>query len=291
MDTTPARLSPADIRRVAATLDVTSFVSYRDYLKALYGACHAEAGSYSYSQFARDLGFSFSNVLWLVCTGRRKLTPTTTQRLIEAAGLSGNARRYLQTLVAYNNARRSDVREARFKQLLTLKSRGLTAQEAIDTLEYFAEWQHPVVREMTALPDFRSEPDWIASRLAFRLLPAEVKRSLELLEQLGLVRFDPKMQRHVQTGGQILPDRNVETMAQIRYHQKMSELARDALTITEARRREMNTMTICVDEETAMKMGEMLYRTCEEIMKLEAKCTKRTQVYQVNVQLFPLTKG
>ncbi len=285
------QLSLAEIQRLAGGIDVTAILSYREYLAAIYAACRGSADEYSYNQFALDLGFSWSNVLWLVVDGRRKLTPLTSRRLIETLGLRGRPRRYFDALVAYNNARRPDVRQDAFEELLRHKAAGIAEPSRQLALDYFSEWYNPVLRELTALNDFRSDVDWIAERLAFPLLPNEIKRGLQLLEKLGLVRYEAEAGRHVPAGGDVLPDRDFDTLATIRLHQRMSELARDAIPRTDARRREMNVMTLAVNEETAMRIGQILYRTCEEILAVERACKDKTQVYQVNLQLFPLTNS
>lgn len=283
--------SRAKLVAASGTLQVTDFLSYREYLEKLYGLMKPSRKAYSYAQFAEDLGFSKTNVMWLVMSGRRKLMAKAAQRVVESLGMTGIDRQYFMTLVQYNNARRPDVREDRFKALHSLKRRDLGSDKDQNVLEYFAEWYHPVIREMTGLKDFSSEPEWIAARLSFKVLPREIRSSLELLEKLGLIRFDSDLGRHAQTGGQVLPDRKVGNMAVARYHQKMCEIAREAVTMVPEKRRDLNALTVFVTEDAAMKISQILYKACEDIMKVENECKGADQVFQVNAQLFALTKN
>ncbi len=270
---------------------VTDFLGYRDFLLKLYDFLKEESPSYSYQQLAEDLGFSRSNVLWLVITGRRRLSPSATGRIIKALDFTGIERRYFEALRAYNNARRADEREAIFQELVALKKLTVAKPDAQHALEYFSEWYHPIIRELVGLEDFRSDPEWINERLIIQLMPMQVHRSLELLEKLGLIAYDRKRGKHVLTGGQILPDRDVDRMASVRFHQRMCDMAREAVTRVAASRREMNTMTVRIGDDIAMKASAILYRACEQIMKLEAESkSKGDQIFQVNVHLFPLTK-
>lgn len=276
--------------QTARDVSVTAFMSYRDYLDALYLEVKKRCGHYSYIQLAEDLGFSKSNVIWLVIAGRRKLTANTSQRIIDHLSLQGSECRYFRALVAYNNASRPDKREEYLADLLAVKRRELPSTSARENLEYYSEWFYPVLREMTALQEFSSDPEWIAQRMSIKLLPHEVEKGLKLLEGLGLIRFDDRKKRHISTGTPILPDRAVTHIAAVAFHQKMCEVAAEALSRVPAVQREYNTVTFCASHEEAMAISGLIYELCEKIVRLEQKATKKTQVYQVNLQLFPLTK-
>ncbi len=278
------------VRLAAERVSVSEFLTYRDYLQRIYEVLKASSPSYSYGQLSEDLGLSRSNVVWLIITGRRSLTPKACERIIQALGLAGTERRFLEALRAYNNARRTDEREEYFHALMELKGKAVDSASSKHALEYYSEWYHPIIREMVGLADFRSELDWINGRLVIKLLPMQIHRSLELLERLSLIVYDRKKGRHVQTGGQVLPDREVERMVAVRFHQKMCDMAREAVTRVPAMRREMNTLTLCVSDEVAMKASEILYKACQQVMKLEAESKTKDQIYQVNVHLFPFTR-
>lgn len=270
---------------------VTDFLSYRAYLLKLYEILKDESPSYSYAQLSEDLGFSRSNVLWLVITGRRRLTSKATDRLIKTLGLAGNDKRYLEVLCAYINTRRADDREKHLRELMAIKGKAVANEASVHALEYFSEWHHPIIRELVGLDDFRSDPEWINQRLVTRLMPMQIHRSMELLERLGLIAYDRKRGRHVLTGGQVHPDRDVERMASVRFHQKMCDMAREAVLRVPAERREMNTMTLRVSDDIAMQAATLLYKACEQIMKLETEAKEGDQIYQINVHLFPFTKN
>lgn len=288
----PAERAAAKTRILLAVdrLPVTNFLSYREYLLKIYEFIKQGDPSYSYVQLGEDLGFSRSNVLWLVIVGRRRMSPRASERLIKALGLTGTDRRYFETMRSQNNARRTDEREASFSALMNIKSESVTTTRSQNVLEYFSDWYHPVIRELVGLDDFLSEAGWINDRLVVKLMPLQILKSLELLDRLGLISYDRKAGRHRQTGGQIRPDREVERMASVRFHQKMCDMAREAVTRVPASRREMNSLTIRVNDEVAMKASEILYKACEQIMKLESESKTGDQIYQINVHLFPFTK-
>lgn len=267
------------------SLNITRFISYREFLKKLYHTAKEQITSYSYYKFAEDLTFSKSNVIWLTITGKRKLTKKSGEKIAKSLNFNSMEKNYLYLLIDYNNTSRPDLREDIFQKIVELSQ----SRNPSERLEYFSEWYHPVIREMTGLDDFQSDPQWVCSKLCVRVLPKQVKESLLLLEELNLIEYDAVLGRHVRTDEQILPDRETQNFALVRYHQKMSEIARDSLVKVEEKRRDYNAVTLCIKEETAMKISSMIYKTIEKIMEIEGKEENPDQVYQLNLQLFPFT--
>lgn len=284
-------VSSAELEAMAVAMPPSQFLSYRDYLTELYKKIKGQVDSYSYHQFAFDLGFSKSNVLWLVISGKRKLAPKSARKLSQSLGFSALDRRYFLAMVDYNNAVRTDTREELFQDLMRLKSAGLENERKRDDLEYFSEWYFPVIREMAALPGFSPDPQWISDNLSIKIPPRQVELALELLLRLGLLKRDEQTGAVAATEQQIMPDRSMGTIAGARYLQQMCNVTAEAVTRVPARRREINSLTVRLTEEKAMKVGAMLYRLCEEIMAMETnEPTDDAHVYQVNLHLFAHTK-
>lgn len=284
-------VSPDELAAFVGRVPPTQFLSYRDFLGQLYQTIKAQRDSYSYHQFAYDLGFSKSNVLWLVISGKRKLAPKSARTLCASLGLSALARRYFTTMVDYNNAMRPDVREAHFQDLMRLKSATLPDEDKRNDLEYFSEWYFPVIREMVELQDFQEDAQWISDHLAIKIAPKQVEHALELLQSLGLLVRDPQSGRLASSGQQILPDKSMGTIAGARYLQQMCAVTSESVTQVPAHRREINSLTVRLTEEKAMKISSMLYRLCEEIMSMEDDGKRDdAHVYQVNLHLFAHTK-
>jgi len=274
-----------------AKIDVTLFTSYREFLKNLYDRIKTGRKSYSYVRFASDLGLSASNALWLVLTMRRDLSEGSAQKIATALEMTHESRKYFMLLVRHNNARDPVQREHCMKELVALKSLHFMANDDDeDTLEFFQDWYHPVLREMVALDDFKADPDWINERLFLRLLPKQIERSLALLQKLDLIRYDETRQRYVSTGEQLFPSRTVGPLAAVRFHQKACENARESVTAVPSHRRDLNVMTLSISDEAAQKLRLIFHKACEEAMALESQTQVRTEVYQINVQLFALTR-
>jgi uncharacterized protein (TIGR02147 family) len=280
------------IRQIALALDPSAYLSPRDYLRALYEAAKSRAGDegYSYLRMAEELGFSRTNVVRLMVVGERPLTVKAGETMAKALRLSGPARRYWTTLVRYVNERLPAERERLFS--LMMGYRNQSAPRALDPLqlEYFSEWYHPVIREMAGLAGFDGDPAWVQARLGFPLRLEQVRRSLELLRGLGLIKIDPASGRTVRGNGVVATSGEVDSMAIVRYHQKMLEIARESITVVDEERRDIRAVTVSLPAHLIPVLKGKLEALVNEVAALEGE-QSGDEVIQVNVQMFPFTKA
>jgi len=283
-------ITPQPGRSLATEVSVVAFLHYREYLQAVYFALKKGMERYSYLAFAEDLGFSRTNVIHLVISGKRPLTVKGAQRAAEALGLKGLERRYLETLVRYNNSRQSTEREELFQELLAMKNR--TLKSALDKaqLEFFSEWYHPVIREMMLMPSFKADPEWIAATVFPRIRPEQARKSLELLEHLGLARLDNATHRYVAVSSQVSTGDEVMSMAVARYHQRTIDLGKETITLVNEHERDISAITVCVSAEMAERMKREVQEFRKRLLAMAEEARAVDRVYQLNLQLFPVTR-
>jgi uncharacterized protein (TIGR02147 family) len=279
------------LRELAASVDVTQYLNHRAYLAEVYRVLKASLEGYTYLVFADDLGFSKTNVMRLVIVGQRPLTPKAAQRVAAALGLKSGARRYFETLVEYAHERLPARRDELFAELLTLKARSEAPSLPAPLADYFGAWYHPVIREMTALADFDGDAEWIKQRLAFPLRLDEIKRSLELLAELGYIAYDARAGRYVRVGATIVTEAEIDSLAVVRYHQKMIEMGREAITTVAEEERDVRAVTVTLPRRAVALLKGRIEEWVKEIAALESPEAPGEEVIQVNVQMFPFTKA
>lgn len=277
---------------ISASIDVTSFLSYRDYLREVYSAVKKEvkkesSNRYSYLQFAEDLGFAKSNVIRLVIIGQRPLSLKASKKIEKALGLRGSARLYFENLVKHSGARSVSDRDKYFKKLVEQKQKAAGSEIDRDLLQYFSHWLNPVVRESFLMPSLNGDAEKIKQRLSANVRLEEIKAAIELLIKLGMVEQSES--------GKLRPvDESVETartvssISIVNYHRQMIELAKQSITAVPESRREILALTLRLTEENAAVAKELFHEVIQKIHKLET--SHGGEVYQVNTQIFPFFK-
>jgi len=287
-----AGLSPKNqTMRAARELSVTEFMSGMAYLRALFLKVKEAIPDFTHQDFSEGLGFARSNnMLRLILTGKRNLTAKAAVKIADSLDFHGTNRRYWTTLVAYNISRTHEERDSLFRLLLNYKSKSQPAQLGEKEVQYFSQWYHPVIREILALDGIKGDPEAIQSKLAFPLRLDEIKDSLKLLESLGAITLDPQTGHYQRTEGHIATDQEVDSMAIVRYHQKMIEIGRESITRVAEDLRSINAVTVSISEDQVPLLKGKIQELIQTMLAAETASPEADKVYQLNIQLFPFTK-
>lgn len=280
------------LQTIARTLHVTAYHDYRDYLADLYERYKSESATYSYLVFAEDLGFSAINMLRLVISKQRLLSPKSAQTIVKNLNLRKAERKYFLAMVNHINARSQKLRDEYFRRMLDAKQESIVSHLDKNQMEYYASWQNAIVHEMLRLDGVDKTALGISAALEMPVSEDKVRRAMALLESIGLVAIDPAtgVARRLKDSPMIMPsDATAGHLAIIQYHQGMIDLSREALAKVPAAQREFNALTLAVSVEGFQQVAAKLRDLCAELMTLENADQKREVVAQVNIQLFSLS--
>ncbi len=275
----------------AASREVaTEHIKAGDFLRAVYLRVKESRKNYSYRKFAEDLGYKTTNYLHLVCTGKRKLTIKAMSHIANQLDLRGDTQKYLELLVEHERTRSGAERSRIFENLVRMRKQSLPQALDRDMLEYLSVWYNPVIREMASLPSFRDDPHWIAQTIFPRITHEEARQALELLKRLGMLVESPETGQLVPQNTHIKTGSSVRSMAVLRYHQVSLEIARNALITTKAQERDFQAITIPISEGLVEEFKMEITQFWQRLMQKSENCATPDRVYQLNIQLFPLTQ-
>lgn len=276
---------------IASRVSVSRFLDYREYLQAVYEAIKQELGKYSYLNYSDDLGFSRTNVLHLIIKGRRPLTSKAAIRIADVLQLQGKERKYFEDLVAYHNSRDSMKRELLFQELVELKTKEVKAEDnLLAQLEFFTEWFHSAIYELSFTSTFSDDPKVLAATLTPRIRPEQARKSLELLERLGLLSRDADSGQYKPTHSRISTGDEIASLAITRYHQKMIELGKESLTAIHAQARDISSVSIAIPSSLLPEVKKEISLFRKKLLNMAEQARNADVVYQTNIQLFPLSR-
>ncbi len=269
--------------------DIYGHLDYRLYLREWFAARKAANPRYSHRAFARKAGQSSPSLLLAVAEGKRNLTPATTEGFVLALGLKGDDASFFTALVLLDQAETSDARNRAWERVRATRRFREARQLEGDSVEYLSAWYYPAIRELAACADFRNDPEWIASRLRPRVPPAQVKRGLDLLLSLGLLAADASGTLRPAEASVVTPH-EVAGLAAFNYHVGMMERAAEALATVPAAERHYCALTVSIPSWLIPRLKRELDAFQERILDLcDGVDEPRERVYQLNLQLFPLS--
>jgi uncharacterized protein (TIGR02147 family) len=269
--------------------DLLHYTDYRRYLADYHSwRKHGDKG-FSLRRFARDIGFSSHTLLRYVLEGKRNLSKRTLVKLSLALGLSGPRADFFENLVFFNQADSLPEKDHFYRKLLAAdKSRGLKKMEARQ-FEVLKTWYHIAIRELLNLGSFRPSPEWIAKALLPPIDAREAKESLKTLIESGLVRKTANGYRAVHDA--ITTDDETMALFVRNYHLEMLELAKRSIDAVPPEKRDISSVCMTIREADFPRLKKQIQLMRKELRAFAAEGKQAERVVQVNIQLFPLSRG
>ncbi len=269
-------------------IDLYAFQDYRLYLDAYYRGRKAVDKKFSHRFIGKEGKFDpglFSKIV----QGKRDISPSMVFRLAALLKLNKKQTEYFQCLVLFNQARLHGERKHQFEKLMAM--RGVQAK-AVEQRQYlfYSKWYFSALRELL---DFHASDGSDCDRLARQLMPpikpAEARQGLELLEKLGFAERDASGRYRIKdrliTTGYGNPGLNANNFVL-----ESLELAKGAIDRFPAAVRNLSTVTFSIPRERYTHY-EARIREFRRGLMAEIEKEKGTDVvYQLNLQLFPLSQ-
>lgn len=269
---------------------IFGYLDYRKFLADAYGALKEADPKYSYRQFAREAGYGSPNFLQQLKTGFRKLNLMALEGTVRVLKLNKKESEYLRTLVSFDEARSFEERERYYQVLLKIRSREAVKPIEHKQFQYFSQWYHPVVRELVVLGAFQGDPERIASHIVPAITGAQVEKSITLLEELGLIRKDASTGKWIQTESIISTSSEVSSIALKSFHKRMIQLSGESIERFSGKERDVRGLTLAMSNEGYAHAKAKIESLWEEIIVLTEKEKNPEKVFQVNIQIFPVSK-
>jgi uncharacterized protein (TIGR02147 family) len=273
--------------RRRSPIDVFRYLDYRAYLADYYRA--KKGRGFSYRAFSRAAGLGAPNYLKLVIAGQRNLTAPMAVRFAAACGLGGEAAQYFAELVAFNQARTVEQRNQSYARLLAFSRYRRGHKLALAQSAYHSTWYLPALRELVASARFCEDPEWLAELLWPKIKPSDVRQALDTLVELGLLDRDPHG-RLRQRDAVVSTGPETVSMHIANYHAEMMRRATAAMELVPAPSRDVSALTFCVGPDGLARLKQRIQEFRRELIEMVEAESDRSQVVQLNLQLFPLTR-
>lgn len=269
--------------------DILQYTNYRVFLHDYYAYKKLTSAAFSLRFFASKAGLSSHAHLKLVMDGKRNITKNTVVKLIQGLGFADERAQYFENLVFFNQAKTD--KEKAFYYGKLIRSTPGSRLHKMDCAQFriFTEWYHSVIREMVELVGFNPAPEWISRHLGGKISPSEASESLRLLTSLGLLSKTANGFRQAQN--LITTDDEVNDLLVKEYHRQMIDIAKSAIEDVPADKRDISAVTFAIRRKDFPSLKKHLQLMRKELLDFSCDAGTGEDVVQVNIQLFPLTRG
>lgn len=267
--------------------DIYTYYDYQKYLSDFYHEKKSQNAFFSYRYISQKVGIDHA-LLIKIFQGKRHLSSRSIQAFAALMGLSRRKAEYFEFLVLYGKAKTDRETKHYFEKLLAFSNIDSHKIES-DKYEFYQKWYYSAVRELIRIYPIDTDFKTLAGLVEPSITPAEAKKAVGLLQRLGFIRknrqgFFEQTDRFITTGDEW------RSIAIRSFQKECMKLASQALETIPKVERDISTVTVTLDDEGFEKARERVQFLQKEIVDIAASCGNVNRVYQINLQVFPLSK-
>lgn len=249
-----------------------------DWLRAEYQTRRRSNSAYSLRAFARFLKVS-SGSLSEILSRKRAISSKQAQKIAGQLALTPDETEiFLRVCGSTRNV--GTKTHGTGKSLAAAKFRELERDE----FALVSEWYHFAILSLMETKTFRSDPAWIARRLA--ISSTEVRSALERLDRLKYIKLTEA--GYVLATGPLTTTTDVPSAALRRLHKQSLTHVIDSMDAVDVRDRDVTSMTIAVNKEK-FAIAKELIRNFRRNLSDFLETGERDEVYHLNIQLMPVS--
>ncbi|MBD3322086.1 MAG: TIGR02147 family protein [Chitinivibrionales bacterium] len=268
--------------------DIFDYLDYRDYLADHYQDNKKRRRSFSFRYITLKTGLDASFYA-KVLNKQKHIADNAIPILTDFLKLKKRERDYFTVLVHFNKSKRAAQEQLYFEKLLSLRT-PISKKLEKNKYDYFSSWYNIVIREQMSVHPFSGNVRDLAARLLPRITPEQAKRSVKLLEKLGLIQKESDGSYRA-TEEFISTDGVMRTLAVRTFQKEALRLAGEAIERVPKKDRDITTLTISASRACLEAIRERLTEVRGEILQMVQEDTGPEEVYQLNFQVFPLTQN
>ena len=268
---------------------IFEFTDYREYLKAYFSDRKKREPKFSHRWLGRRLDLATSNFILLVMKGKRNLNPGLCLKISEVFKHSRKEASYFENMVHFIQAKTSKEKDLYFSRMAAIRKNVNVNRIEESQYEYYSNWYHPVIRELVTNASFDGATESLSRLLLPSVTPSQVKRSIDLLLELGMIKKQGR--GYAQTSPLITTDPEVNSLAVANFHRAMGALAIEAIDRIPKNERNITSSTIYITARMFDTIKKMIEDFRKELLSLADSVQQGERVYQINFQAFPVSKA
>jgi uncharacterized protein (TIGR02147 family) len=160
-------------------------------------------------------------------------------------------------------------------------------RELVDQYELNSDPLHFAILSLFELDNFKSDESWIAEQLGLSLKECSVK--IDRLKRLNIINMDASGNL-LPTGKSFTTTDNIKNLSVRKAHFENLKLAEHALETREVEERDFTAITMPIDPDKLNDAKKMIRKFRDEL-SLFLESGKKTEVFKMNIQFFPLTRN
>ncbi len=265
--------------------------NYTDFRKALSDFYEIEKGErpqISHRYIAQKVGFKSSGFFSQIIKGQSNISQDYILGFSKFMKLKKKESEYFETLVLFNQAKTHNMKKHYFEKLRTFSQAKVKFVDSAQ-YEYYDKWYNAAIREVLDYYPFKDDYKNLSRMILPPITPDEVKRSIALLEELGLITRN-EQGYYIKSDSLISSGYEAHSLEINNFVLSTLKLAGESLDRIKREDRNLSCLTLSIPKEKYPAIIEELRAFRRKLMEFANGEADADTVYQLNYQIFPLSK-
>lgn len=259
-------------------------LDYTDFIKTELEQRVFSNKSYSLRSFARDLEFSPSR-LSEILSNRGALSTASALKMSKLLKLTHKEATIFVALANISNSSSKKIKSEANKFLNSLKDNNSNSI-SLDSFRLISDWHYFAILSTMELDEFDGTALWIGERLGLSL--EKTKEALELLDELEYIKNDSCFYSLKDSSGNQTTN-DISSCALRKSHKQSLSHAIETIDEIDIELRDISSMTMAIDLKKIPHAKKLIQNFRRELCQYLESGDKE-EVYNLNIQLIPLTK-
>jgi uncharacterized protein (TIGR02147 family) len=268
-------------------ISIFNYFDYQKYLGDYYEFRKKEDSYFTYRFIASKVGIDHAFIV-KVFQGQKQLSIESAVPFSALLRHTKREKEYFELLILFSRAKSDSEIKHYFEKLLNYIELSPLKVEGYK-YEFYQKWYYTAVREVIGITAFHSDFKKLARMLNPPISEAQARQSVELLLKLGFIQKN-KDKEFSLVSRFITPSKEVAPVAVREFQKATMLLAVDALQNIPKEDRHISTVTISLSQDGAEKLKECMENFRRDMMRIANKDNEVSQVFQVNLQFFPISR-
>lgn len=272
------------------SLSIFNYSEPGEFLKDAWNKKRAFNKNFTVRAWASQLGISGHANFHQMINGKRPIPKKYALDIAKSLSLSPKEAMYFETLIDFKKARTLKLKAHYSDRLKELAPGPKLNLHEIESFRYLKNPLNGAIIELTSLKDFKCDPLWIKERLTLPATINEIKKSLELMLSLNLIKEDDGKLKP--THKHLYTKQDVSNEALREYHKNIMKHATQEIENQDVTEREFNASAFGIKKEDMPKAKERIREFMQNFIKeFESDHGQAEEIYQLGIQFFGLSKN
>ena len=266
--------------------NIYAYIDYRKFLLDIIAEKKLANPRYSCRQLSKRLGISAATFVRIL-NGKRNISKKLLPKFIDYFKLRERAAEYFSLLVELAHVKGAEKKNLAYQKILDFRSARI---KNIQPKEYslFEKNYLVALREIIDIKGGITDFQALGKSLRPEIPGREIEKGVKTLLNLKMIAEGENKQYYAPET-LLTTGEKWESVAIQRYQSEMIKLADSALMKYPKDERDISTLTIGISSEEMVRIKEIIRRARQEILAIAENSQRREYVYQLNVQLFPMS--